>query len=202
MSLPITRAQAYAAAKFIKTHFSQEIAAAVTGSPFTINHLCGIACQESAYFWLNFLNDLSPAQILARCVLDASGDFPDTQRRAFPRNSTEFASRYDAAFTRMLIDEANQTRILRGFQPKNWVYKGYGLFQYDLQHVLTDETFFRDRKWYLMGECLFRSMNLLNEKYRIYQDIWKAIKAYNGTGPAATRYANNVMQFAAYCAEV
>jgi hypothetical protein len=29
--------------------------------------------------------------------------------------------------------EANDTRKLRGFGPQHWVYKGYGLFQYDLQ---------------------------------------------------------------------
>lgn len=53
--------------------------------------------------------------------------------------------RYGDQFTQMLIDEANETRALRGFGPKDWVYKGYGIYQYDLQHVPGNEAFIRVR---------------------------------------------------------
>ena len=33
--------------------------------------------------------------------------------------------------------------MLRGFRPQRQVYKGYGLFQYDLQHVIRDRAFSR-----------------------------------------------------------
>jgi hypothetical protein len=33
-------------------------------------------------------------------------------------------------------------------------------------------------------------------------DLWKAIRAYNGSGPAAENYMRNVKAFTAYCAEV
>ena len=102
----------------------------------------------------------------------------------------------------MLIDEANKTRRLRGFGPKEWVYKGYGIYQYDLQSVTDDEAFFRQRKWYDFGQCLDRVMKELNGKYATQKDVWRTIKAYNGSGDAATRYANNVIQFAAYCSEI
>jgi predicted patatin/cPLA2 family phospholipase len=102
----------------------------------------------------------------------------------------------------MLIAEANKTRELRGFGPKDWVYKGYGIYQYDLQYVVEDESFFREKKWYKHANCLDRLIKELHQKYEIYQDIWKAIKAYNGLGDGATRYANNVIQFATYGSEI
>ncbi len=186
----------------MKSNFGTAIQTAVNGTPFSLDLICGIACQETAYFWISFLDSLSTADILQRCVLDASGDFPGTQRSAFPKNTAAFKKRYGDEFTQLLIGEANKTRKLRGFGPKDWVYKGYGIYQYDLQAVTDDEAFFRERKWYDFAQCLDRVMKELKEKYTTQKDIWKAIKAYNGSGDAATRYANNVIQFAAYCSEI
>lgn len=202
MSLPITRRQARTAARWMKRHYGDRIARAVRGTPFSVNLLCGIACQETAIFWLNFIDDLSPDEVLARCVLDASGDYPGTVRMAFPRNTEAFVARYGQDLADMLIEEANISRVLRGFRPQRWVYKGYGLFQYDLQHIVRDKRFFTDKRWYLFDQCLDRAMRELRTKYARTGNLWSAVRAYNGTGPAATRYANNVMQFTAYCAEV
>ena len=91
---------------------------------------------------------------------------------------------------------------LRGFAPQQWVYKGYGLFQYDLQSVKTDEAFFRERKWYDFDECLNRVMKELAGKYKAQKDVWKPVRAYNGSGAGAARYVNNVVQFASYSGEV
>lgn len=186
----------------MKTNFGTSIATAIKRSPFSTDIICGIACQETAYFWISFLDKLSRDDILARCVLDASGDFPGTQRSAFPKNTSVFRKRYGDEFTNLLIEEANKTRKLRGYGPKDWVYKGYGIYQYDLQAVVDDESFFRERKWYDFADCLDRVMKELTGKYKTKQDVWKAIKAYNGSGDAATSYANNVVQFASYCSEI
>ena len=93
MSLPITRRQAKAEARWMKRHYGDRIARAVHRTPFSVNLLCGIACQETAVFWLNFIDDRSPDEVLAQCVLDASGDFPGTMRMAFPRNTETFVAR-------------------------------------------------------------------------------------------------------------
>ncbi len=93
MSLPITRRQAKAEARWMKRHYGDRIARAVHRTPFSVNLLCGIACQETAVFWLNFIDDRSPDEVLARCVLDASCDFPGTMRMAFPRNTETFVAR-------------------------------------------------------------------------------------------------------------
>jgi len=133
MSLPITKQQGGKAVTWMKTNFRTEIALAIKGTPFTVDHICAIACQETAYFWLNFIDKKSVADVLARCVLDASGDYPGTERSAFPKNTHAFTAKYGDAFANMLIAEANATRKWRGFGPAAWVYKGYGLFQFDLQ---------------------------------------------------------------------
>jgi hypothetical protein len=202
MSLPITRAQAHTAAKWMKDNFGRKIQSAVANTPFSVDLLCGIACQETAYFWLNFVKKISPAEIVARCVLDASGDFPDTHRSAFPKNTAAFRRAYGDEFTDMLIAEANATRKLRGFGPQKWVYKGYGIFQYDLQAVKEDERFFKERRWHDFDASLGMAMGELKEKYKIDKNVWSAVRRYNGSGAAATRYANNVIQFAKYCSEV
>src|SRR5438132_575586 len=68
--------------------------------------------------------------------------------------------------------------------------------------IKTDEAFFRERKWYDIDECLNRVMKELAGKYKAQKDVWKAVRAYNGSGAGAARYVNNVVQFASYSGEV
>lgn len=200
--LPITKEQAQKAVHWMKKNYQHDMKQAVAGTAFSINHICGIGCQETAFLWLGWIDKLSPGEVLGRCIGDASGDFPGTVRNVFPRNTGAFEAKYDAAFSQMLIDEANKTRKLRGMSPRSWIYKGYGIYQYDLQSVTRDESFFRDKKWYHYSECLAHVMKELKTKYAVHKDIWKTIKAYNGSGPKASVYANNVVQFSQYSSEV
>ena len=202
MALPITKEQAYTAARWMKSNFSPSITSAVEGSPFSADLICAIACQETAYFWLSFIKELPAEEVLKRCVLDASGDFPNTKRSAFPRNTAAFRDKYGDEVTSQLIEEANLTRKLRGFKPEQWVYKGYGIFQYDLQYIKDDGDFFLKRQWYDFQYCLDRALLELKRKYARTNDLWAAVKAYNGSGSSATAYANNVMQYAQYCSEI
>lgn len=183
-------------------NFDEKLATAIKGTVFKKKHLCAIVCQETAYVWLGWLKKLDAPQILGRCVFDASGDASGTSRSAFPKNTAAFEEKFGKDFTTELIDEANATRKLRGYGDKKWVYKGYGLFQYDLQAVLTDEAFFRDKKWYSFDACLANAMSELKKKYAATGDIWKAIKAYNGSGPKADQYMKNVKAFTKDCAAV
>ncbi len=97
----------------------------------------------------------------ARCILDASGDAPNTTRKAVPCDTKAFRKEYGDERTDALIEEADKTRVLRGYSRKNWVYKGYGLFQYDLQFVRVDPDFFFERQWYRFDACLERLMREL-----------------------------------------
>ena len=92
--------------------------------------------------------------------------------------------------------------MLRGFRPQRQVYKGYGLFQYDLQHVIRDRTFFKEKRWCDFDDCMNRAQRVLRSKYARTDDLWLAVRAYKDGGSAAMRYASNVFQFTNYCAEV
>jgi hypothetical protein len=110
MSLPIDEREAAKAVQWLKTNYGSALFTAVQDTPFSIDNLCGIACQETAYFWLSLLDELSPDEICARCVLDGSGDFKpeENPRTAFPQNTAAFRDRYDASdpgFADMLIAE-------------------------------------------------------------------------------------------------
>jgi hypothetical protein len=182
------------------THFGGSIRSATDGTPFSPALLCAIACQETAYFWLPIVKKsggkITPSEVVARCVLDASGDAPNAPRRAFPRNTAAFRARYDRSFADMLVAEANATRALRGLGPKDWIYKGYGIFQYDLQFVVQDEDYFRLKQWYDFGVCAKRLIKELTAIYaRNKGNLWQTVRAYNGAGPAARIYRDNVKDF-------
>jgi hypothetical protein len=202
-SLPISRTAAIRAATWLMDNFGAKIRAAVEGKPYGAKHLCAIVCQETAYKWVPWIGVHSVETIVERAVYDASGDYPGTSRSAFPVNTAAFRSHYGNELTDMLIEEANKTRRLQDYGDKPWVYKGYGLFQNDLQAIEDDEGFFRERRWYSFDACLERAVDELDEKLRLQNgDLWEAIRAYNGTGARAREYRDNVRVFTDYCAAV
>jgi hypothetical protein len=195
--LPINEAQARKASKWLNDNFGSAIDNAVLGSPFTSNHIKAITCQETAYRWLSWIDKIKPTDVLKYCVFDATGDTPDTigDRSAFPKDKEQFLQQYPKELLDMLISEGNKMRAMMGWSAKDFLYKGYGIYQYDLQAIKNDKSFFAEKQWYSMDECLKRLMKELNGKYSITKDIYKSIKAYNGSGNAAENYAKNVMQF-------
>jgi len=202
-SLPISESAARKCATWLWQNFRAELTAAVQGKPYGVRHLAAIVCQETAYKWVPWIGEQSVKTIVERAVYDASGDYPGTARGAFPPDTAEFRQRFGKAFTDMLIGEANKTRALQGWGPEKWVYKGYGLFQYDLQHVLTDRAFFEERQWYDFKTCVQKcTMELDTKLTRTHGDLWKAIRAYNGSGSRAQKYMENVRYFTPICAEV
>jgi hypothetical protein len=201
--LPISKKSALICAKWLMDNFGDRIKNACAGKAYKPKHLCAIVCQETAYKWIPWIGAQSTQTIVERAVFDASGDFPGTSRGAFPPNTKAFRDKYGKPFTDMLIEEANKTRRVQGWGDKPWVYKGYGLFQYDLQHVKTAESFFANREWYSFDNCLSRVVQELDSKLADQGgNLWKAIKAYNGSGPRAERYMQNVKAFTEYCEEV
>jgi hypothetical protein len=191
---PLSRAQAQRAAAWLKRNFGGAMTVATAGTPFSADLLCAMACQETAYTWLLWL-DRDVATILRGCVLDPSGDQPGTSRGPFPSSGAVFRAEYGDEFADLLIAEGNFMRELRGWTPREWVYKGYGIFQYDLQYVRTDEAFFRERQWREFEPCLSKALSELRTKHVGSPDLWTTVRRYNGSGPRAVQYANNVMHF-------
>lgn len=202
MDLPMNGDDSQELARWIKTNYGQQISGVLASSPFTLDIACAITCQESGIYLLPFTKRFAPDEALELCVFDASGDADGTSRGAFPRNTAEFRAQYDDDFTSMLIGEANKARAARKLPPMQWVYKGYGLFQYDLQNVKTDEVFFRQKLWGRFDECLKRLLVVLMRKYAATNDVMQSIRAYNGSGQRADNYLANVQQFIAFCSEV
>lgn len=197
-SLPLTNHLCLDCSTWLKTHFDQQFTHAVAGTPFEKELLFAIACQETAIVWCSWTSSHSPQEILARCVFDASGDANGT-RVAFPTNTAAFVAKYGQTIANTLIAEANATRALHGWGPKPWVYAGYGLFQYDIQNILTDPDFFEKKLWYNMDDCLLRVIKELKIKWALHpNDIFNTVRSYNGAGPRAENYAQNVMQFLAW----
>jgi hypothetical protein len=127
--LPISETAARKTAEWLMENFGRALKDAVRGKAYKKKHLSAIVCQETAYKWLKWADNFTPAQILGLCVFDASGDYPGTSRSAFPKNTAAFRQRYGTQFTGMLIEEANKARRVQGWDNKQWVYKGYGIFQ-------------------------------------------------------------------------
>ena len=200
--LPISLKQARTVTEWLKRNWGDKIEAATRDTAFPPHIVAAITCQETAYFWLPLVGKMKPNDVLGRCVLDASGDYPGNPRSAFPRNSSIFRDRYGDEFADMLIEEANKTRALRNYDAKDWVYKGYGIFQYDLQAVVEDETFFHEKQWYDIDHSVGRMMLELKRKWARTHDLWAAVKAYNGSGSRAQQYMENVRQFADVTEEI
>ena len=192
---------AHGVTNWMLSNFRAQLADAVKSTPLSVPLLCAIACREAGGYWLPLTPTRSAAEILGLCVYDASGDVAGAPRTAFPANTAEFRLSYGDDFTTMLIGEANKARAARGLAPAAMVYKGYGIFQYDLQYVRPDEAFFRGRKWYDFRECVTRAVAELQKKFDATGDVHEAVRAYNGSGPKAVQYARDVMRLLPFCEE-
>ena len=195
------RDQAHGVTRWMISNFGPQLSDAVRSTPFSVPLLCAIACREAGLYWLPLTPHKSAAEILGLCVYDASGDVDGAPRSAFPANTAKFRHAYGDGFTSLLIDEANKARAVRGLNPASIVYKGYGIFQYDLQYVKTDEAFFRERKWYSFAECVGRAVKELKHKFELTGDIHDAVRSYNGSGAKAEQYARDVMRLLPFCQE-
>jgi hypothetical protein len=193
-NLPISEVQAKDVTRWLKRNFKAEIESEFAETPFSPEIGCAIACQESAYVWIGRLAHLDVNGVLGRSLGDASEN-----RAVFPKDTVAFREHAGDRTADLLIEEANATRALRGISARPRIYYGYGIFQYDLQSYRDDQDFFTNKSWYNFHDCLGRLLKELKDKYARTNDVWRAVEAYNGSGPAATQYVENVKQFAVYC---
>jgi len=138
---------------WFKATFAARLQAAVAATPFSVDFLVALACQETGEVWpLLRRAGLDEATLLALCVgdtLDASGG-----RSAFPRDraaleaapngpqmfqiarqSLEQMAQYVPEYRR--VAERNGDKFCHGF----------GLFQRDLQFFRTDPQYFLQRRY-------------------------------------------------------
>lgn len=145
---------------WFKTTFGPDIATATAGTPFTVDLLTAIACQETGFIWATLRHKLPVSDILELCV----GDMLDREN-TFPRNKADLLTAprggemFDIAH-RALLGLASH---FKAYTPKRSTQfcRGFGIFQYDLQFFRQDPDFFLQRKWRRFDECLRRCIERL-----------------------------------------
>src|SRR5262245_34137083 len=156
---------------WFKKEFHAQIAAAVEGTPFTLDMLTAMACQETGPIWDSLRRKVNTAaEVLALCVGDTLD--ADKGRKAFPRNKAELISKpngeamFDIARNALL----DMAELVPGFKAAasrpNKFCHGFGIFQYDLQFFLRDPDYFLQRRYAQFGASLGKALEELKAKQK------------------------------------
>jgi len=148
--------------EWFKRQFRIQIEAALPGTPFDLDMIVAIACQETGYIWAVLRKkQLPPDRVIALCV----GDTIDFQgsgkgRQAFPRNKKALVAypngqaMFDIA-RKALEDVA---AFIPGYRnvvaDKKKFCRGFGVFQRDLQFFKDDPNYFLERRYETFANTL------------------------------------------------
>jgi hypothetical protein len=143
---------------WFKSQLGGEITTSLLDTPFTLDLVTAIACQETGYIWQVLRKKLDTIEeVLALCVgdtIDAPG------RSAFPKNKAALVAkpRGDEMFAIAREALERVAEHIDGYKPSaaksNKFMRGYGIFQYDLQFFLKDPDFFLNKEWIRFDSCL------------------------------------------------
>ncbi|MBD9426197.1 hypothetical protein IB232_12755 [Pseudomonas sp. PDM15] len=159
-----------AAIAWFKQEFRPRIEPMLRGTPFTLDLLTAIACQETGYLWNRLRKQMPVARVLQLCVgdtLDASAG-----RRAFPQTKAELLSKpngqamFDLA-RQALVEMAEHIPDYRkaAANPNKFCH-GFGIFQYDLQFFLQEPDYFLQRRYADFDAALDKAVGELRTKLR------------------------------------
>ena len=151
--------------RWFKTNFQDKINAAIAGTPFTLDLMTALACQETGEIWpILRKTDLSLDRILELCVGDTI-DAPN--RSAFPRDKAALLSvdqgqeMFDIA-RQALVEMAEFIDSYKGAASKaNKFCHGYGMFQFDLQFFKTEPDYFLEKRYAKFDETLGKALTEL-----------------------------------------
>src|SRR5262245_14694284 len=147
---------------WFKQQFHAEIKKALKGTPFSLDALTAIACQETGYIWQVLRkSQLNVGQILELCVgdtIDASAN--GEGRKAFPKTKADLVAKQNGEQMFRIARQAlvNLTQHVSSYQsaaakPTKFC-RGFGVFQYDLQFFLKDPDYFLQRRYADFAHCL------------------------------------------------
>jgi hypothetical protein len=150
--------------RWFKQQFHEKINAAVAGTPYTLDFMTALACQETGEVWpILRKQNLSVDRILELCV----GDTIDG-RSVFPRSKAELVAApngqkmFDIARA-ALVDMAQFITSYKGMaaQPDKFCH-GYGIFQYDIQFFKDeDPDYFLQRRYTSFDASLGKALDEL-----------------------------------------
>jgi hypothetical protein len=145
---------------WFKTQFQAAVNTAVAGTPFDLDMVTAIACQETGHIWSVLRHkSMSVERILELCVGDTL-DAPN--RSAFPKTKAELiaAPHGQAMFDIARAALVDMAQHIPGFpvsNPNKFCH-GYGIFQFDIQFFRTDPDYFLQRRYIhfadSLGKCL------------------------------------------------
>jgi hypothetical protein len=154
--------------RWFKQTFHEKIEQAVAGTPFTLDFLTALACQETGEVWpILRKSDLPVERILELCVGDTI-DAPN--RSAFPKTKDKLVAvpNGPAMFTiarQALLDMAEFIDSYKGAASKPDKFcHGYGIFQFDLQFFIGsqgDPDYFLQKKYAKFDDCLQKALGEL-----------------------------------------
>lgn len=154
---------------WFKQTFGARLQAALAGTPFSVDFLVALACQETGEVWpLLHKAGLDEAHLLALCVgdtLDASAG-----RSAFPRTRAELEAApngpqmFQIARQALLQMADHVPAYARAAQKPDKFCHGFGLFQRDLQFFRQDPQYFLQQRYALFEETLALALHELAEK--------------------------------------
>ncbi|MGV1013719.1 MAG: hypothetical protein ACOYB4_01970 [Methyloceanibacter sp.] len=158
--------------RWFKRHFHRDIEAAIAGTPFDLDMMTALACQETGEIWstLRKKPELSVRQVVALCVGDTLDQ--DRGRRAFPRTKAHLIAKpngqrmFDIA-RQALVDMAAHVRSYRGAATRsNKFVHGFGIWQYDLQFFLVEPQYFLSKHYEKFDETLGKAVEELKSARR------------------------------------
>ena len=154
---------------WFKQQFRTEIEAALHGTPFTLDMLAAVACQETGHIWSTLRKtDLSLDRILELCVGDTIDAKPGGGgRSAFPKNKSELVARPNGQEMFGIARQAlvDMAQFIPGFKgvvknPNKFCH-GYGIFQFDLQFFKTEPDYFLQKRYAVFADCLAKAIGEL-----------------------------------------
>jgi hypothetical protein len=150
--------------RWFKQQFHEKINAALEGTPYSLDFMTALACQETGEVWpILRKKNLSVDRILELCV----GDTIDG-RSAFPRSKAELVSvpngqkMFEIARA-ALVDMAQFITSYKGAASNpNKFCHGFGIFQYDIQFFKNeDPDYFLERRYTSFDASLGKALSEL-----------------------------------------
>jgi hypothetical protein len=159
------------AIRWFKTQFETKIEAAIHGTPFSVDMITAIACQETGFIWNVLRKKLSTDEVLRLCVGDTIDSKPDGKgRKAFPVNKAALVAVHDGQemfdiARKALLDMASHINgYTAAVNNASKFCRGFGIFQYDLQAFKTDPNYFLQKRYANFDHSLGKAINELKAK--------------------------------------
>ncbi|MDQ2937565.1 MAG: SH3 domain-containing protein [Acidobacteriota bacterium] len=153
---------------WFKQTFHDKIETAIQGTPFSLNMLTALACQETGEIWPTLRKlPLSVDRILELCVGDTIDATATGGRSAFPKTRAHLEAKPNGQrmfqlARQALVDMAHYINQYKGpaANPNKFCH-GFGIFQYDLQFFVDEPDYFLEKRYADFDICLQKAIGEL-----------------------------------------